>query len=119
MYKWPSEPAYHVVDCRISKFQHRMVHPKDVRNLNGLCFSSFSKKVSFVQISLQKMKKEKKMYKRPSKPAYYIVYCRISKFQHNILFTLNQTTLLSSLYEYLSKKIRYRDLIYFIFKLLA
>ena len=55
----PSEPAYYIVNCRISKFQHRMVQPKDVRNLNGLCFRSFSKKVSFVQISLQKMKKEK------------------------------------------------------------
>ena len=36
----------------------------------------------------------------------------------NVLFTLNHTTL-KCLYEYLNKKSRYRDLIYFILKLLA
>ena len=65
MCKRPSEPAYHIVDCLISKFQHKMVQPKDVRNLNGLCFRFISKKVSFVQISLQKMKKEKNVQTAP------------------------------------------------------
>ena len=81
MYKRPSEPAYHIVDCRISKFQHRMVQPKDVRNLNGLCFRFISKKVSLVQISLQKMKKIKKMYKWHQAQRTSLLYCRLSDFK--------------------------------------
>ena len=40
-----------------------------------------------------------------------------SAMNFNVLFTLNQTTF-KCLYEHLNKKIKYRDLIYFILKLL-
>ena len=41
------------------------------------------------------------------------------KSTSNVLFTLNQTTLFKCLYEYPNEKLRYKDLIYFILKLLA